>query len=195
MPIFLLVLIFLNKCDFSRRLQGYKIDTRQLRLTHFINDTYRAGIGRKITTSLRKELHRRANFQLLGSHIAQYRYNHLWLRGRVVSYQKRPRLYTRLGDEKHFRLSLRCHVRLQKISMNKLNKLNKLKEVKEFSEDNVTKDISILLSQEFSGSVLYSEEEGRIETEEEALIRLLRILSIRISKAIESSYLKNFTSK
>ena len=168
----LVLLCLVLQCNFPKRLQDYPLQTRRLFLHHFINHSYSPGVNHNLDLSLRKEISRRAGFNL--SEEAKEAY--LWLHGQIISYQKNPRFHSRSQEAKHYELLVLCRVRLRENP-------DKIK----------NKEARLLLSEELGARVYFSDKEGYAETEAKALKRLLYILALRINSAVEKAYLENFS--
>ena len=160
-------------CSFPKRLQDYPIQTRSLFIGNFINHSHVAGVNRSLALSLRQETARRANFNLS----AEPQRARLWLRGQITAYQKSSRFHSRSQENRRHELLVLCRVRLRE---------NPAK-----VQD---KEARLLLSEEFGTRVYFSEKEGYVETESQALKRLLYILALRINQALEKAYLQNFST-
>ena len=160
------------QCSFPKRLQDYPIQTRRLFLHHFTNHSYAAGINRKLDIGLRKEIARRANFSLS----EERKKAHLWLQGQITSYQKNSGLYSPSQESRRHEILVLCRVRLRE------------------NPDRIkAKEARLLLSEELGVRVYFSEKEGYVETEAQALRRLLYILTLRINQALEKAYLQHFS--
>ena len=170
--LFLTLLCFMLQCSFPKRLQDYPIQTRRLFLHHFTNHSHAAGINRKLDVGLRKEIARRANFNLS----EERKKAHLWLQGQITSYQKNSGIYSPSQGSRRHEILVLCRVRLRENP-------NRIK----------AKEARLLLSEELGARVYFSEKEGYVETEAQALRRLLYILTLRINQSLEKAYLQHFS--
>ena len=168
----LIFLCLTFQCSFPKRLQNYPIQTRQLFLHNFANHSHAAGINRELELNLRQHIRRRSNFNLSRERKKAY----LWLQGQITSYQKTSRFYRVSQEARRHELLVLCRIRLQE-NPNRIQK----------------QEARLLLSEELGARVYFSEKEGYVETEAQALKRLLQILALRINQALERSYLQNFS--